>query len=982
MILADLINDLDRLLAELPAELTTKQCINASIELFRELAETYKSQEIEDKQTLSHVKNLCKKVSADLAGLKKEKSHPPFIIYRLGVLEATLETTLLRVIDAIGLNAGYYEYELKTVKNLLRRVESDLNDWYPKDIPNKESKSIAQSSGDTITLWETITKEKETQSARSALMSTYLDFSDMWYYVPGQMKQFFISAKFNLRHVNLKRLNLTFAKIVRDDVRYLGSFLEQYKKLEELNLDHNWNLGGGGWPRLFGRKSGVELLASALYGYPSLHKLSLTYVYRDQKDTYALIDMVDSLPMLVELRFNDYEQRGNGIANNKLRQAELRARERAELQGYPLPAEFKVSWTSKIKQAYDYYIASHSSPHEEKNEYNENQFYDLTRSLVETFIPGDSQKKFLQDKEKKKEPLNFFEGLQWRAAGAHERLNQLEKPLPLKHPNQELDPNQELEFVRKIRDFGENFIIGKSLRASIYTNLAAGPESAPILDWLKICALAEEKSQLRCPPSSINSLPTSTEWPEELNSIQARWFYTHFRWTLDPLWQASSVIKSGTIAISRPLQKREQVTQRLKEAALHAALAIPAIGELGHALFHGAQALHSATANSNLLQELAHVAEFAGSVGECLEEMPPIQRFFHRLSLAPRKAAEKITQKKWLNTYDWLENLFMSFTDPDDYTAKIEGLVYKFMHHFHEQLGDLAPNELGVGRLGRACAQHVAQALMLGLLHHNDLALSPKQFISATFRWLTYIPMESPPWLKLRDGSPISADTLLRRTGLKGYVGDQEVDFHWSSIQIETLDDYNQHLKKVNSTDQADYERVGHRWADKIEIDQFNEQLQMEQKASDNNPAHANIVLGQEVGKPIARLTLKTDAQVLYTLRKKGITSVTANTYSWKSGKEEIKDLREIIRAQGERLDRLEGVHVSNQTPSAIPVNQQVQRTRQEPPISQNSNTLFNDNRNTRLRIISPGALASSEEEEKGVVNSMASNQQRATNGI
>ncbi len=729
----------------------------------------------------------------------------------------------------------------------------------------------------------------------------------------------------HIKKSNLRILNLSQTGIDRDDMKHLGSFLQQYKQLEELYLNHN-PIGGKHIWRFSSRKSGVEQLTEALHSYPTLRKLSLNNVGLDKLDSLALINLMDSLTAFFELQFeegNRWLEEKNKSLYSEIEKMMQHARDRAELLGYPLPPDDAPSWQAKLKQVSNYYIAP--IPTEERKEdeeeranslqqqealaENSNQpkkegswqeLYDLTREIIEAFVPGSPRQRFIEAKEKQHQPLSHFEGLQWRALHAQKRLKELILPI-------ENNPVQEFKLITEIRDIWEDFIIGDELNAYISSQLNSVSETPdqiptstrkdesdtiPIVpeffkDWLKVCMAAYEKNRLQQLTAPTLPPPEFPEWPDELNSVGARWFHAQFHWTLHALWIASGAIHSKVIPIGTPLTKREQVEKQAREAFLHALLAVPAIGELGHALFHGVKAFH-ALGNLGILPEVAHTIEF-------MEDIPPVHHFFHSLGKIPRRTFESFSKKRWLNTDERLENFYKSFAGQEDFNAKVSGIINKFIHHFGSQLKQLDPT--AAGQLGHACAQHLAQALMLGLLRGSP-TLSLERFISLSFRWLTYIPMESAPWLELSTESRLSADTLLRGAGLQGQVNNQRVTFYWSASTIESLDTYRRYQWQTHFPYQVDAARMGYRLADEQEVNQLNSQLQAE--IPEGNATE--IILGQETGKQIARLSWQVDPQVLAALRKQGITSVTAVPGLWRPADVRIRVLEETAEALGETI--------------------------------------------------------------------------------
>lgn len=719
------------------------------------------------------------------------------------------------------------------------------------------------------------------------------------------------------------------------------SFLEKFRLLEFLCLDQN-PLGGSHILRIDDYSfrtpgySRVESLASALYGYRNLKHLSLKKVGLDSRDVTALRITFDSLESLIDFSFTP-EELDNNLAKS-LRVSALIARERAELLGGLTGSEEKLSKTLKISEAFKYYIAPTSVPEEIKREevehregydsnfnlssvqenkqevkheeYNAREVYDFTCDLVKVFLPEKPRLEFLQDKEDKHTPLKSFEGLQWRALIAKDKLDKLKSLVN--------ESREELSLIKKVIEIWERFTVSDVFEQDLMPSSQEQKTTSnfPIVAnlfkaWLKVCNAVYQNRCLM--HGSTEKMPDYSEWPLELNFDQARWFHTYIHQSLIALWTASNAICSGLITVDKPLLKSEQVLQNLKNAGIHAVSAIPAVGELGRAIMYGIKTIHPAE-HASIMGELKHVAGFAGSIGECLEDISALQHFLHGLKNFPNKLFEKITGRQWLNTNERINNLFLSFCGQDDFQGKIDGLISKFIHHFRGLIVNLTPQ--GAGQLGKACARHIAEGLMLGLFRGGDgIPLSLDQFILQTFRWLTYVPMESPPWLSLHGGARMSADVFLRSPGLLGCIDKRKIAFHFSRFKVNALADYSKYVGNISFFHQPDPERVGYRLADNAEIDLLNQQLQPEEKIDANN---LNIFLGREMGKQIVHLIWKVDSQALAALKEEKISGVTADTKIWRSKEQRItlleKDVSDLRGEVSQQIEVIQGYvqNVSN----------------------------------------------------------------------
>ncbi|MDR3477608.1 MAG: Ulp1 family isopeptidase [Gammaproteobacteria bacterium] len=508
------------------------------------------------------------------------------------------------------------------------------------------------------------------------------------------------------------------------------------------------------------------------------------------------------------------------------------------------------------------------------------ELYDLTRDMIAAFIPGASKQLLFKSKVKQSNPLSYFEGLQSRAIQAHERLSGLILPI-------DNNPVEELKLITELRDTWIGFTKGDQLEAYASSLVAINTFNV----WLQVLIAAQDKSRLQQLTACASHPPAIPECPAEVNSFQARWFHAEFLQTLQSLWIASSAVHSKIIAIDNPITGPEQVLKCAKETLLSAGLGIPAIGAIGHHFFHRSE-IFQRMASLSIAAEATHAIEFS-------EHVPGMHHFLHNVEGVFGKIYEKVTKQRWLNTDERLDNLYQSFTGQPDFDLKIAGFLNKFIHHFSLSLQEI--NSVAAAQLGRACAQHVARALMFGLLRGSPI-LSLEQFVSLSFRWVTYISMESPLWLRLNTGSSISADTLIRGAGLVCNVApNKNVIFHWSNFKIEILESYSCYQAQSHLPYQADIHRAVNRLADKEETDQLNSLLQAGGEESNT----AEIILGKESGKQIARFFWQVDKNVFTALRRQGVTSVTNIPCQWKPEGVKIRELEDKVLSQEKEINSL-----------------------------------------------------------------------------
>jgi hypothetical protein len=84
--------------------------------------------------------------------------------------------------------------------------------------------------------------------------------------------------------------------------------------------------------------------------------------------------------------------------------------------------------------------------------------------------------------------------------------------------------------------------------------------------------------------------------------------------------------------------------------------------------------------------------------------------------------------------------------------------------------------------LGVACARHILRGLFLGFMRSGKTpVLDPQTFIARTLYWVTMIPMENPPWIYKKDGSKVSADTILRCRPLQVLINGNLHFFHFKA---------------------------------------------------------------------------------------------------------------------------------------------------------------------------------------------------------
>jgi len=722
-------------------------------------------------------------------------------------------------------------------------------------------------------------------------------------------KELFSFLQENNKKLALRIFNLSNTGINHHDMIQLGSFLKKYTHIKELYLDNN-PLGGKNifW-RIINKKSGVEILASNLYDYQSLHRLSLKNTGSDKIDIQSLGDLMDSLSAFVKLSLEEKPSLENFPA--EIKPIETQARNRAELlEASPMSTKF-VYWQEKMRNCITCYEILNKSEQKadehvsnQDKSINWNEFYQLTSEMLEAFIPGDRRKKHIQDKIITNKPLDLLESYQWRAITAKHKLDEANIAF-IK------DNSQKLYSFAELCKLWSEFAINKKLMARPDTEEAYESTPLPIipehfLTWQKICEKAHERVEIEAEEINFSDIaytrPSKSlfkDWPFDMNFSQAKWFRVFFGRTLYPYWIASSSIASQLIGVSRKHALHERISEFIINSGLHVADGLMGMGHL-------IKELHEITKLTHLesIKGLADVIELLDHLKEGGAEIPIIYHLIHKNDIK-RWLVNKLfrVKRSWLYTDEKLDNLYQTFEGRErDFDDKMMSCIVFFIHLYESSLKQLTNKSAVI--LANYCAKHLLNGLMLGFFRSfsSEPVLSLEEFRSLALHWLTSIPAdESSPRLQTKAGVYISADSFLRNVGLRAMSGNTEVIFYWEKFKATILDSFHPYTSHTEFSYQPDPACHQSRLATEKEVNYLNNQLSI----GLNSESKEEVIVGKESGKEIAKLTWQVNPAVLSGLRKHGITAVKAISSEWKTAEERMAILEKencILMQENQRI--------------------------------------------------------------------------------
>lgn len=368
-----------------------------------------------------------------------------------------------------------------------------------------------------------------------------------------------------------------------------------------------------------------------------------------------------------------------------------------------------------------------------------------------------------------------------------------------------------------------------------------------------------------------------------LTADQAEWFRTEFVWHLTALQQAAGTALSEVFNIDNPLTSREKILQAGKGALLGLCTALPAMGGILHALHSCLQLAHRLHQLSPL-SEVPHAVHGAGEVIEAaaeglenvVEKVPELRKVAHEIAKVgkiPRKLWEVIMERSWVNTKERLKHLFKSFTGAAECEFHIKQVGYQLAHVLNPILSQL--DSVQAGHLGLACAEHMAEGLMLGLFRNHQekkgyRILPRDDFEEAALRWLFYVPMEKNHYLSLQSlNLRKTVHELLYHSSLIIRIknGPDRFPFHWEKTRFQAGRDYRLYCSKKEAVYQASSLSF-YRLATKTEVMLLKAQFLLDEKKT------FEITLGPKnhPGKIVGQLEqLGVDEKTLQALRSRTV---------------------------------------------------------------------------------------------------------------
>lgn len=337
----------------------------------------------------------------------------------------------------------------------------------------------------------------------------------------------------------------------------------------------------------------------------------------------------------------------------------------------------------------------------------------------------------------------------------------------------------------------------------------------------------------------------------------AHLFAIGFKKKLEQFWLTTQVLQTHLIEVDNPLTTREKVYKIANTFLISALRTICAGSDIGLTIGKEVLSHHDFEAFENAhqqfdkacLEELAHLIESANEMGEVAEKIPMLENCLHYLTNWPRDRFKEIAGYSYVNTNERIRNFNKSFDNEADFTNKVEALIQKILHLYELQFEKLTPKAAWL--LGQACSLHLQRGLMLGLLKSKSFtSLEVDVFVDSAFEWLSYIPMEKPPKLKLTTDFVISADQFLRTTGLRCQEDQSKRDvyFNWDTTEIEALNPY--HSYQYQRTFVYQYNQaMGYRVASEREVAHLQALLINHEKAP-----QLPVLLGNP-NMPVAKMT-------------------------------------------------------------------------------------------------------------------------------
>jgi hypothetical protein len=267
-----------------------------------------------------------------------------------------------------------------------------------------------------------------------------------------------------------------------------------------------------------------------------------------------------------------------------------------------------------------------------------------------------------------------------------------------------------------------------------------------------------------------------------------------FSSVLSNMYVASSSIMSGWIKCDKKLTCREKTVSSLKTMLVSFGKAVPVLSHGLH-LLHGVKGIGSAAIaiceNAESIKDAAEVYEWAeewgGEAIEAFEGTHLGKKIVHKCTRLPHKIAGA-ANKKYTTTSEKVSSINAVARNITTFDAKIDRLIEAMIHRYKEQIALLTP--IQAARFGRICANHIAQAFMMGFFN-GDKVFSDKEFVKYGLCWLSYIPIQANQTITLKRGGRVSFDQLLKLPPLVCEdAHHRRIYFTWQETQLKLLNKF------------------------------------------------------------------------------------------------------------------------------------------------------------------------------------------------